>query len=188
MISTLREYSQRYAGGGLALARRRRRDRAAVGPAGAHVRSRGAGPLRDAVSQRALCLERLRRQPAARAGRSWSRSCPNRAPRGSKSHRRAWPDGTLLQVGKSSENREALLARFRTVLAIVSLVIVAARPGRRRDRHAFDAAADPPTDYRRPRHHPHRADRRPRAGPAPSAMPSTSSARCSTRCSTGSRR
>jgi signal transduction histidine kinase len=34
-------------------------------------------------------------------------------------------DGTLLQVGKSSENREALLARYRTVLAIVSLVIVA---------------------------------------------------------------
>jgi heavy metal sensor kinase len=34
-------------------------------------------------------------------------------------------DGTLLQVGKSSENREALLARFRTVLAIISLVIVA---------------------------------------------------------------
>jgi heavy metal sensor kinase len=35
------------------------------------------------------------------------------------------PDGTLLQVGKSSESREALLARYRTVLAIVSLVIVA---------------------------------------------------------------
>jgi len=34
-------------------------------------------------------------------------------------------DGTLLQVGKSSENREALLARYRTVLAIISLVIVA---------------------------------------------------------------
>jgi heavy metal sensor kinase len=34
-------------------------------------------------------------------------------------------DGTLLQVGKSTENREALLARFRYVLAIVSLVIVA---------------------------------------------------------------
>ena len=28
-------------------------------------------------------------------------------------------DGTLLQVGKSSENREALLARYRTVLAII---------------------------------------------------------------------
>jgi signal transduction histidine kinase len=35
-------------------------------------------------------------------------------------------DGTLLQVGKSSESREALLARFRTVLSIVSIVIVAA--------------------------------------------------------------
>jgi signal transduction histidine kinase len=35
-------------------------------------------------------------------------------------------DGTLLQVGKSSEIRETLLARFRTVLAIVALVIVAA--------------------------------------------------------------
>jgi heavy metal sensor kinase len=34
-------------------------------------------------------------------------------------------DGTLLQVGKSSESREALLARYRTVLAIVSLVIIA---------------------------------------------------------------
>ena len=34
-------------------------------------------------------------------------------------------DGTLLQVGKSTEIREALLARFRYVLAIVSLVIVA---------------------------------------------------------------
>jgi signal transduction histidine kinase len=35
------------------------------------------------------------------------------------------PDGTLLQVGKSSESREALLARYRTVLAIVSIIIVA---------------------------------------------------------------
>ncbi|MDA1184160.1 MAG: ATP-binding protein [Acidobacteria bacterium] len=34
-------------------------------------------------------------------------------------------DGTLLQVGKSTENRDAILARFRTVLAIVGLVIVA---------------------------------------------------------------
>jgi signal transduction histidine kinase len=35
-------------------------------------------------------------------------------------------DGTLLQVGKSSESREALLARYRRVLAIVALFIVAA--------------------------------------------------------------
>jgi heavy metal sensor kinase len=34
-------------------------------------------------------------------------------------------DGTLLQVGKSSENREALLSRYRTVLAVIALVIVA---------------------------------------------------------------
>jgi hypothetical protein len=36
-----------------------------------------------------------------------------------------FPDGTLLQVGKSSESREELLAEFRTNLAILSLVIVA---------------------------------------------------------------
>jgi signal transduction histidine kinase len=33
-------------------------------------------------------------------------------------------DGTLLQVGKSTENREELLARFRTVAVLVSIVIV----------------------------------------------------------------
>ena len=35
-------------------------------------------------------------------------------------------DGTLLQVGKSTENREELLARFRTVAALVSIAIVLA--------------------------------------------------------------
>jgi signal transduction histidine kinase len=33
-------------------------------------------------------------------------------------------DGTLLQVGKSTENREALLERFRTVVLLVSVAIV----------------------------------------------------------------
>ena len=33
-------------------------------------------------------------------------------------------DGTLLQVGKSTESREELLARFRTVAVLVSIVIV----------------------------------------------------------------
>jgi signal transduction histidine kinase len=33
-------------------------------------------------------------------------------------------DGTLLQVGKSTENREELLARFRTVAVLVSIAIV----------------------------------------------------------------
>jgi signal transduction histidine kinase len=35
-------------------------------------------------------------------------------------------DGTLLQVGKSTENREELLARFRTVAALVAIAIVVA--------------------------------------------------------------
>jgi heavy metal sensor kinase len=34
------------------------------------------------------------------------------------------PDGTLLQVGKSTESREELLARFRTIVALVSIAIV----------------------------------------------------------------
>ncbi len=33
-------------------------------------------------------------------------------------------DGTLLSVGKSTENRQALLARFRTILGLVAIVIV----------------------------------------------------------------
>jgi signal transduction histidine kinase len=33
-------------------------------------------------------------------------------------------DGTLLQVGKSTESREELLARFRTIVALVSVAIV----------------------------------------------------------------
>ena len=33
-------------------------------------------------------------------------------------------DGTLLQVGKSTENREELLSRFRTVVSLVSIAIV----------------------------------------------------------------
>jgi signal transduction histidine kinase len=34
------------------------------------------------------------------------------------------PDGTLVEVGKSSEEREALLARFRAVLGMVTLIVV----------------------------------------------------------------
>src|SRR6185295_41515 len=34
------------------------------------------------------------------------------------------PDGTLVQVGKSTEAREDLLARFRAVLGVVTLLIV----------------------------------------------------------------
>ena len=39
------------------------------------------------------------------------------------------PDGTLVQVGKSTESREALLQRFRDVASLVTLtVVLIARP------------------------------------------------------------
>ncbi len=123
VISTLREYSQRYAEGGLrSLAdavdieqRSGRRERMFVRVVrGASEtlflsapyawndfdvsRLRGLGGLEEILSESGTA--RLEVASARLA------------------------DGTLLQVGKSSENREALLARYRTVLAIISLVIV----------------------------------------------------------------
>jgi heavy metal sensor kinase len=124
VISTLREYSQRYAEGGLrSLAdaveieqRSGRRERMFVRVARGTSetlflsapyawsdfdvsRLRGLGGLEEILSESGTA--RLEVASARLA------------------------DGTLLQVGKSSENREALLARYRTVLAIISLVIVA---------------------------------------------------------------
>jgi heavy metal sensor kinase len=124
VTSTLREYSQRYAEGGLrSLAdaveieqRSGRRERMFVrvvrGPSETLFlsapyawndfdvsRLRGLGGLEEILSESGTA--RLEVATARLA------------------------DGTLLQVGKSSENREALLARYRTVLAIISLVIVA---------------------------------------------------------------
>jgi signal transduction histidine kinase len=125
VISTLREYSQRYADGGLsALAdaveieqRSGRQERMFVrvvrGPSETLLlsapyawndfdvsRLQGLGGLEEVLSQSGTARLEV---ASARL-----------------------PDGTLLQVGKSSENREALLSRFRNVLAVVSLVIVAA--------------------------------------------------------------
>jgi heavy metal sensor kinase len=124
VTSTLREYSQRYAEGGLrSLAdaveieqRSGRRERMFVrvvrGPSETLFlsapyawndfdvsRLRGLGGLEEILSESGTA--RLEVASARLA------------------------DGTLLQVGKSSENREALLGRYRTVLAIISLVIVA---------------------------------------------------------------
>jgi signal transduction histidine kinase len=125
VISTLREYSQRYAAGGLAsLAdaveieqRSGRQERlfVRVVRGGSETlflsapyawndfdvtRLRGLGGLQQILSESGTA--RLEVASAQLA------------------------DGTLLQVGKSSENREVLLARFRTVLSIVAVVIVAA--------------------------------------------------------------
>jgi heavy metal sensor kinase len=125
VISTLREYSQRYAAGGLAsLAdaveieqRSGRQERlfVRVVRGGSETlflsapyawndfdvsRLRGLGGLQQILSESGTA--RLEVASAQLA------------------------DGTLLQVGKSSENREVLLSRFRTVLSIVAVVIVAA--------------------------------------------------------------
>jgi heavy metal sensor kinase len=123
VISTLREYSQRYADGGLrSLAdaveieqRSGRQERMFVrvvrGPSETLLlsapyawndfdvsRLRGRGELEELLSESGTARLEVASTRLA--------------------------DGTLLQVGKSSENREALLARYRTVLAIISLVIV----------------------------------------------------------------
>ena len=84
------------------------------------------------------------------------------APRGR--HRRSSLDGTLLQVGKSTESREELLARFRTDR---HARLGGHRPHRARRRdsgHAAHGRADSPADWRGQRDHPHRQHRNARAG------------------------
>jgi len=124
VISTLREYSQRYADGGL-------------------------GSLAEAVDieQRSGRQERLFVRVVRGQSETLFLSAPNAFDDFDVSRLRGlggleqilsqsgaarlevasarFADGTLLQVGKSTENREALLARFRYVLTIVSIVIVA---------------------------------------------------------------
>ena len=124
VISTLREYSQRYADGGL-------------------------GSLAEAVDieQRSGRQERLFVRVVRGQSETLFLSAPNAFDDFDVSRLRGlggleqilsqsgaarlevasarFADGTLLQVGKSTENREALLARFRYVLTIVSFVIVA---------------------------------------------------------------
>jgi heavy metal sensor kinase len=124
VISTLREYSQRYTEGGL-------------------------GSLAEAVDieQRSGRQERLFVRVVSGQSETLFLSAPNAFSDFDVSRLRGLggleqvlshtgsarlevasarlADGTLLQVGKSTEIREALLARFRYVLTIVSLVIVA---------------------------------------------------------------
>ena len=123
VISTLREYSQRYATGGLAsLAdaveieqRSGRQERLFV----RIVRGRSETLFLSApYAWNDFDVSRLTgdglEQVLSDSGRARLEVASGRL-----------ADGTLLQVGKSSESREALLARYRTVLAIVSFVIVA---------------------------------------------------------------
>ena len=58
-------------------------------------------------------------------------------------------DGTLVQVGKSTEARDDLLARFRAALGLVTLSVVLDRADRGRDRDA-NGASNPSVSSRRP--------------------------------------
>ena len=73
-------------------------------------------------------------------------------------------NGSILQVGKTSEARNQLLANFRRVLILGAGVGADDRRGRRRLPHALDAqAASRPARYGAA-HPAHRPDRRSRAG------------------------
>ena len=124
VVSTLREYSERYETGGL-----------------------GAVARAVEIEQRSGRHERLFVRVVRNGAETVFASMPpewsdfdvsrlfgrsgfwEQAPSGSRDARLEVAtgrlfDGTLLQVGKSTENREELLDRFRTVLALVSVAIV----------------------------------------------------------------
>ena len=123
VASTLREYSTRYADGGLpALARavdleqrsgRHERLFVRVVRAGAETLFFSMPPEWSDFDVSALGTSGLWEQAQS----------DSRAARLEVASARL-ADGTLLQVGKSTENREELLARFRTIVALVSVAIV----------------------------------------------------------------
>jgi signal transduction histidine kinase len=125
VTSTLREYTQRYADGGLAsLAQaveieqrsgRQERLFVRVVRGGSETVFLSAPPAWNDFD-----VTRLRG-----LGGLWEQVLSDTGDARLEVATARFSDGTLLQVGKSSENREALLARFRAVLTIVGLVIVA---------------------------------------------------------------
>jgi signal transduction histidine kinase len=124
VASTLREYSERYAAGGLAaLARaveieqrsgRHERLFVRVVRGGAETLFFTMPPDWNDFDLSAL---------GGRSGLWEQAQSGSRAARLEVASTRLL-DGTLLQVGKSTESREELLARFRTVVALVSIAIV----------------------------------------------------------------
>jgi signal transduction histidine kinase len=124
VISTLREYSERYARGGLpALARAvdieqrsGRHERLFV-----RVVSGGAETLFVSMPPEwaDFDISRLRGSTG-----NWEQALSGSGRAKLEVASAQLADGTLLQVGKSNENREELLARFRTVLALVAVAIV----------------------------------------------------------------
>jgi signal transduction histidine kinase len=126
VIATLREYSQRFAAGGLpALAqavdidqRSGRAERLFVRVVRGNTESLflSAAPAWDDFDVTGL----------RGAGGLWDQILSNSGHARLEVATARLADGTLLQVGKSSELREALLARYRTVLTVVAVAIVAA--------------------------------------------------------------
>jgi heavy metal sensor kinase len=124
VASTLREYSARYAGGGLpALARavdleqrsgRHERLFVRVVRGGAETLFLSMPPEWSDFDVSAL---------GGGSGLWEQAQSDSRAARLEVASARL-ADGTLLQVGKSTESREELLARFRTIVALVSVAIV----------------------------------------------------------------
>ena len=125
VMSTLGEYSQRYAVGGLpSLARAVEVEQRSGRQERLFVRVVRGGAETLLISMPPAWSEADVSRLAA-SGDLWAQvlSQSGRLRLDVASVRLA--DGTLLQVGKSSEIRQAILDRFRTVLALVGLVIVA---------------------------------------------------------------
>jgi heavy metal sensor kinase len=124
VVSTLREYSERYASGGLtAVARAVDIEQRSGRHERLFVRVVRGGSETLFASMPPEWSDFDVSQLARRSG-PWQE-----APSGSREARLEVAsarliDGTLLQVGKSTENREELLARFRTVAGLVSIAVV----------------------------------------------------------------
>ncbi len=125
VVSTLREYSERYASGGLAAVARavdleqrsgaRERLFVRVVRGGTETLFASIPPAWGDFDLSTL------------AGRSglWEQAVSDSRDAKLEVASARLFDGTLLQVGKSTESREELLSRFRTVMALVAMAIVA---------------------------------------------------------------
>jgi signal transduction histidine kinase len=108
--ATLREYSARYAGGGLpALARAVELEQRSGGQERLFVRVVRGGAEAVIISGNPDLWDQTTQESRATTLEVASAS---------------FYDGTLLQVGKSTESREALLRQFRTIVGLVSIAIV----------------------------------------------------------------
>jgi heavy metal sensor kinase len=124
VVSTLREYSERYASGGLtAVARAVEIEQRSGRHERLFVRIVRDGSETLFASMPPGWSDFDVSQLARRSGPWQEASSGSREARLEVASARLI-DGTLLQVGKSTESREELLARFRTVAGLVSIVVV----------------------------------------------------------------